>query len=39
MTLWSRIRSWFNATLRRSRMESEMDVELRFHIELSLIHI
>jgi len=33
MTLWSRIRSWFNAMLRRSRMESEMDAELRFHIE------
>jgi putative ABC transport system permease protein len=33
MTLWSRIRSWFNATLRRSRMESEMDAELRFHLE------
>src|SRR5258708_336199 len=33
MTLWSRIRSWLDATLRRSRMESEMDAELRFHIE------
>lgn len=33
MTLWSRIRSWLEATLRRSRMESEMDAELRFHIE------
>lgn len=33
MTLWSRIRSWVGATLRRSRMESEMDAELRFHIE------
>jgi predicted permease len=33
MTLWSRIRSWAGATLRRSQMESEMDAELRFHME------
>jgi predicted permease len=33
MTLWSRIRSWLRATMRRSRMESEMDEELRFHLE------
>jgi predicted permease len=33
MNLWSRIRSWSHAILRRSRMESEMDAELRFHIE------
>jgi predicted permease len=33
MTLWSRLRSWAQTTLRRSRMESEMDAELRFHIE------
>jgi putative ABC transport system permease protein len=33
MTLWSRLRSWARTTLRRSRMESEMDAELRFHIE------
>jgi putative ABC transport system permease protein len=33
MTLWSRVRSWASAILRRSRMESEMDTELRFHIE------
>src|SRR2546423_14971922 len=33
MTLWSRLRSWVQAMLRRSRMESEMDAELRFHIE------
>src|SRR2546430_5813031 len=31
MRLWSRLRSWWNATLRRPRMESEMDRELRFH--------
>jgi hypothetical protein len=33
MTLWSRPRSWSETTFRRSRMESEMDRELRFHIE------
>jgi putative ABC transport system permease protein len=33
MTLWSRLRSWMRATLLRSRMESEMDAELRFHME------
>ncbi len=33
MTLWSRFRSWLRAALRRSRMESEMDAELHFHME------
>jgi putative ABC transport system permease protein len=33
MTLWSRFGSWLESTLRRSRMESEMDAELRFHLE------
>ncbi len=33
MTLWNRFRSWLQATLRRSRMESDMDKELRFHVE------
>src|SRR5215469_14832988 len=33
MTLWSKLRSWLRAALRRSRMEREMDTELRFHIE------
>ena len=33
MTLWSRVRSWVRAMLQRSRMESEMDAELRFHVE------
>jgi putative ABC transport system permease protein len=33
MTFWSRFRSWLGALMRRSRMESEMDAELRFHIE------
>src|SRR6266850_5667087 len=33
MRFWSLLRSWLGATLQRSRMESEMDAELRFHIE------
>jgi len=33
MTLWSRVRSWLRATVGRSRMENEMDAELRFHVE------
>ena len=33
MTVWSRLRSWTRTLLRRSRMESEMDAELRFHLE------
>src|SRR5437588_4143994 len=33
MTLPSRSRSWLRAILRRSRLESEMDEELRFHIQ------
>ncbi len=33
MTLWSRCRSWLRTTLGRSRMESDMDLELKFHIE------
>ncbi len=33
MTLWSRLRSWMQANLWRSRMESEMDAEMRFHME------
>jgi hypothetical protein len=33
MRFWSRIRSWFRVVASRSRMESEMDAELRFHIE------
>src|SRR6266513_207741 len=31
MTLWSRLRSWWDALLWRPRLESEMDRELRFH--------
>src|SRR5258708_7936938 len=33
VTVWRRIWSWLDATLRRSRLESEMDAELRFHLE------
>ena len=33
MTLWSRLRSWSGAILRRSRRESAMDTELRFHLD------
>jgi putative ABC transport system permease protein len=33
MTLLSRFRSWLRATLRRSRTESDMDAELRSHVE------
>src|SRR5690242_21953250 len=33
MTMWSRIRLWLRAMLRRSRMESEMGAELRFHMD------
>src|SRR5437588_7894961 len=33
MTMWSRSRWWMRAVARRSRMEREMDAELRFHIE------
>jgi len=39
MMLWSRFRSWFHTTLRRSRMESDMDAELRFHIEACAEHL
>jgi putative ABC transport system permease protein len=33
MRLWSRVRSRLRATLWRSRLEREMDTELRFHLE------
>jgi putative ABC transport system permease protein len=33
MTFWSRLRSWSQAMFKRTRMESEMDAELRFHVE------
>ena len=33
MTLWSRVRSWMRAIVGRTQMESEMDAELRFHMQ------
>src|ERR1700756_520309 len=33
MMLWRRLRSWLRAVMRRSRMEREMEAELRFHVE------
>jgi putative ABC transport system permease protein len=33
MKMWNRIRSWWRAVAQRSRLENEMDAELRFHIE------
>lgn len=33
MTLWIRVRFWFSSMLHRSRAETEMDQELRFHVE------
>src|SRR5580658_4397740 len=33
MSIGSRFMSWTNAVLRRSRLESEMEAELRFHID------
>src|SRR5689334_9020591 len=33
MRVWSQLRSWMRAVTRRSRMERDMDAELRFHIE------
>lgn len=33
MRLWSRVRSWMRVVARRSRLEREMDAELRFHME------
>ena len=33
MKLWRRLISWLRAILGRTRMEREMDAELRFHIE------
>jgi len=33
MRLWSQIQSWMRAMAARTRMESDMDAELRFHIE------
>jgi hypothetical protein len=39
VTLSRRLRSWSQAIFRRSRMESEMDAELQFHIEEFAEHL
>jgi putative ABC transport system permease protein len=33
MTFWSRLHSWTQTLFHRSRMESDMDAELRFHVD------
>jgi macrolide transport system ATP-binding/permease protein len=33
MTIWNRVRSWLRALLHRQRAETEMDAELRFHLD------
>jgi predicted permease len=33
MSLWSRLRSWTRSLFGRTRLESEMDTELRFHLD------
>ncbi len=33
MIFWRRLRSWLHASLHRSRAESDMDAEFRFHLE------
>jgi predicted permease len=33
MNLWRRMRGWLRAVVQRSRVEREMDAELRFHVE------
>ena len=33
MRIWNQLRSWMRSVMRRSRMEREMDAEVRFHIE------
>jgi predicted permease len=33
MIFWSRLRSWLQSMMHRSRMETEMETELRFHLE------
>jgi predicted permease len=34
MNLWPRLRSWARAIAQRSRVEREMDAELRFHVDV-----
>jgi putative ABC transport system permease protein len=33
MSFWTRLHSWTSATVRSSRMERDMDDEMRFHVE------
>jgi hypothetical protein len=33
VTVWKRLGSWLRAVVLRSRLEREMDTELRFHID------
>jgi predicted permease len=33
MTLFARLRSWLDSTFRRAHLESEMDTEVRFHLD------
>src|SRR6476619_680844 len=33
MSLWTRVCSWTRSTVRPTRMERDMDEEMRFHIE------
>jgi len=35
MRLVNRVRSWLRGTFPRSRVQNEMEVELRFHVETS----
>jgi hypothetical protein len=31
--MWTRLKSWLGAVRHRARMETEMDTELRFHVD------
>ena len=35
MSTWRKVGAWVGANLGRSRMESEMDAEMRFHVEMN----
>ncbi|HTU34571.1 MAG TPA: ABC transporter permease [Candidatus Acidoferrum sp.] len=39
MRLWSQLRSWSRANLRRARTENEMDTELKFHMDAYANHL
>ena len=38
MTIWKRLGSWLRATVRRSRLERDMDAELQFHLDERAAH-